>query len=246
MDQHDARPLDSMPVEPLLTRDFEIRPEVVYERLRERHGPVAPIDLLGVRTWLALGYPQVLEILRNDTGIWSKRLDDWRDRTEGRVPPGWPLSPALEVNHVIFQEGERLADLRGAWRAALRPYQDRTQPQAKQLEAVVATCADDLVTLMSEGGGRTGWADLSAQYTRPLPLMVVNHLLGFENSQGDDALMDMWRVLDAGPDSARLSTGCSGPCPIWPPPRWPTPARTSPRTCSPPVPSSPSTSCPAS
>jgi cytochrome P450 len=202
MDQYAHEPLDSIAVEPLLTMDFEIRPAVVYERLRERHGPVAPIDLLGVRTWLALGYPQVLEILSNDTGIWSKRLDDWRARTEGRVPPDWPLSPALEVNHVIFQEGERLTGLRDAWRAALRPYQDRTQPQAKQLEAVVAACADDLVTLMSEGGGATGWADLSAQYTRPLPLMVVNHLLGFENAQGDDALMDMWRVLDAGPDSA--------------------------------------------
>jgi cytochrome P450 len=196
-----------MAPEPLLTRDFEIAPAVVYERLRAKYGPVAPVDVLGVPTWLALGYPQVLEVLRNDMGIWSKRLDDWRARTEGRIPPDWPLSPALEVNHVIFQEGAHLSDLRGAWRAALRPYQDRTQPQAKRLEAIIAASADDLITLVSEGGGRTGWVDLCAQYTRPLPLMVVNHLLGMDTAhaalaQGDEALMDMWRVLDAGPDAA--------------------------------------------
>src|SRR5262249_4840852 len=160
---------------------FERDPAVVYERLRAKYGPVAPVDLLGVPTWLALGYPQVLEVLRNDMGIWSKRLDDWRARTEGLIPPDWPLSPALEVNHVIFQEGERLSDLRGAWRAALRPYQDPAQPQAEQLEAVVAASADDLITLVAESGGRTGWADLCAQYTRPLPLMVVNHLLGMNS-----------------------------------------------------------------
>lgn len=31
--------------------------------------------------------------------------------------------------------------------------------------------------------------------------MVASHLLGFPGSQHDDALMDMWRVLDAGPDA---------------------------------------------
>jgi cytochrome P450 len=31
--------------------------------------------------------------------------------------------------------------------------------------------------------------------------MVASHLLGVPGSQDDDALMDMWRVLDAGPDA---------------------------------------------
>ncbi|HEV7931158.1 MAG TPA: cytochrome [Actinomadura sp.] len=195
-------PLTSMAVEPLLTRDYDSRPALVYENLRNKFGPVAPVDLLGMPVWLALGYPEVLEVLRNQGGIWSKRLDHWRARAEGRVPPDWPLLPAFEVNHVIFQEGQRLNDLRNAWSKALRPYQDGTQPQAWQLKAAVTRYADDLITLLSEGSGRTGWADLSAQYTRPLSLMVVNHLLGFESAQGDGVLMDMWRVLDAGPDSA--------------------------------------------
>ncbi|WP_222721487.1 cytochrome P450, partial [Actinomadura sp. HBU206391] len=197
-----TQPLTSMTVAPLLTRDYDARPALVYERLRNQYGTVAPVDLLGMPVWLALGYTEVLEILRNERGIWSKSLDRWRARAEGRVPQDWPLLPALEVNHVIFQEGQRLSELRNAWSAALRPFQDRSQPQARRLKAAVAKHADDLISLLSESGGRTGWADLSAQYTRPLPLMVVNHLLGFESAQGDSVLMDMWRVLDAGPDSA--------------------------------------------
>lgn len=193
--------LSSLAVEPLITRDYDARPMQVFERLRQKYGPVAPVDLLGVPVWLALGYPHVLELLQNQRGIWSKRLDDWSARTEGQIPKDWPLLPALEVNHVIFQEGTRLAELRGAYESALRPFQDAAQPQAQQLRAATGRYADDLIDLLSEGGGNTGWADLSAQYARPLPLMVVNRMLGFEDAQGEDALMDMWRLLDAGPDA---------------------------------------------
>lgn len=193
--------LSALAVDPLITRDYDAQPMQVFERLRQKYGPVAPVDLLGVPVWLALGYPHVLELLQNQRGIWSKRLDDWKARTEGQIPKDWPLLPALEVNHVIFQEGGRLAELRGAYARALKPFQDAPQPQAQRLRAATERHADDLIDLLSEGGGRTGWADLSAQYARPLPLMVVNRLLGFESAQGEDALMDMWRVLDAGSDA---------------------------------------------
>jgi cytochrome P450 len=90
--------------------------------------------------------------------------------------------------------------LRTAWDVALKPFQDPRHPQAKRLKAAVTAYADELITLVGQGG-KTGVADLSAQFSRPLPLMVASHLLGFPGSQGDDALMDMWRVLDAGPDA---------------------------------------------
>lgn len=193
--------LSTLAVDPLITRDYDARPMQVYERLHQKYGPVAPVDLLGVPVWLALGYPHVLELLQNQRGIWSKRLDDWKARTEGQIPKDWPLLPALEVNHVIFQEGGRLSEFRGAYESALNPFQDAAQPQAQLLRTATGRHADDLIDLLSEGGGSTGWADLSAQYARPLPLMVVNRLLGFESVQGEDALMDMWRVLDAGSDA---------------------------------------------
>ncbi|MFI8893407.1 cytochrome P450 [Streptomyces paradoxus] len=195
----DGTSLETLAPEPLLTRDYEVRPALVYERLRERHGPVAPVDLLGVPAWLVLGYRESLQVLQDDEG-WPKGLENWRARTEGRVPSDWPLGPSLEVNHILIQGGPGYRPLRTAWDVALKPFQDPRHPQAKRLKAAVTAYADELITLVGQGGA-TGVADLSAQFSRPLPLMVASHLLGFPGSQGDDALMDMWRVLDAGPDA---------------------------------------------
>lgn len=195
----DGARLESLTLEPLLTRDYETRPALVYERLRRRHGPVAPVDLLGVPAWLVLGYREALDVLQDDAG-WPKGLENWRARTDGEVPADWPLGPSLEVNHVLIQGGPGYRPLRQAWDAALKPFQDPRHPQAKRLKAAVTAYADDLISLVGQAGG-TGLADLSAQFARPLPLMVASHLLGFPGSQGDDALMDMWRVLDAGPDA---------------------------------------------
>ncbi|MEU6305659.1 cytochrome P450 [Streptomyces chartreusis] len=191
--------LEELAPEPLLTRDYETRPSLVYERLRQQHGPVAPVDLLGVPAWLVLGYREALKVLQDDGG-WPKGLENWRARTDGEVPADWPLGPSLEVSHVLIQGGPGYGSLRTAWDAALKPFQDPGRPQAKRLKAAVTAYADELITLVGQGGG-TGVADLSAQFSRPLPLMVASHLLGIPGSQGDDALMDMWRVLDAGPDA---------------------------------------------
>lgn len=195
----DGTRLEEMAPEPLLTRDYETRPSLVYERLRREHGPVAPVDLLGVPAWLVLGYEESLQVLQDDGG-WPKGLEKWRARSEGRVPADWPLGPSLEVNHVLIQGGPGYRPLRAAWDIALKPFQDPGHPQARRLKRAVTAYADELITLMGQGGG-TGLADLSAQFSRPLPLMVASSLLGFPGSQGDDALMDMWRVLDAGPDA---------------------------------------------
>jgi cytochrome P450 len=195
-------PLASIALEPLLTRDYESRPTLFYDRLRAKHGPVAPVDVLGVPVWLVIGYPQMLEIMRDTRGIWSRRLDSWRARVEGRVPHDWPLMPAFEIDATVSKDGAELARLRGAWSAALRPFQERGRPQAKALEQAIAQYCDDLITLMTEGGAKTGLADLSAQYSRPLSLMIAGRLLGFEGQLTENFVMDIWRALDGGPDAA--------------------------------------------
>ncbi|REE98540.1 cytochrome P450 [Thermomonospora umbrina] len=195
-----SRSLTSATVEPLLTRDFDARPALMHERLRSQHGAVAPVDLLGVPVWLVLGYAEVLEVLRNDQGVWSKRVTDWRALSEGRIPADWPLLPTYGGHSCMFQEGRSLTELRAAWSAGLRPFQDRSRPQARLLEAEVRRYADELISVMGEDGG-TGWADLSAQYARPLAILVCNRLIGFD-AGNDEMLMDMWRLVDAGPDAA--------------------------------------------
>jgi cytochrome P450 len=195
-------PLAAIAVDELLTRDYASRPSLVFERLRDKYGPVAPVDLMGLPVWLVLGYPQALEVLRDERGVWSKRLVHWRARTEGLVPADWPIRPLIEVENSTWQGGQRLHESRAAWSAALSPFQDRVNAPARQLESEVNSYADELIDEISEGGGRTGWADLCAQYTRPLPLMVIGRLLGFESEPGDDVIMDVWRLLDGSPDAA--------------------------------------------
>ncbi|NYI07284.1 cytochrome P450 [Allostreptomyces psammosilenae] len=193
--------LDALAVEPLMTAEYDARPHDVYARLRAQHGPVAPVDVLGVPIWLVLGYHEALEVFRDDA-LWRKELFHWRGRTEGRIPPDWPLLPAMEINHTVMADGLRHQTLRDAWEAALRPVQQPGQRQARQLVAHVRRYADQLIDLFAEGSGGRGTVDITAQYARPLALMLVNRALGFPTSQGDGVIMDLWEVLDAGSDAA--------------------------------------------
>ncbi|MDL4822079.1 cytochrome [Actinomadura opuntiae] len=202
-------PLESLAVLPLLNRDYEARPAVFYDKLRAEYGPVAPVDVLGVPVWLVIGYPQTLDILRDTRGIWSRRVETWRAYREGTVPADWPMLPVVESDNCGFRDGAESTRLRSAWSEGLRPFQDRTRPEAKALEEAVRRYADELIDVLAENGGRTGYADLAAQYARPLPLMVVGRLLGTGDGDagGDDGLIvDLWRVLDAGPDAQEAST----------------------------------------
>lgn len=124
-------------IEPLLTRDYDADPALVHERLRGKYGPVAPVDLLGVPVWFVLGYEDVLRVLQNSGGIWSKHVDRWYAYAEGRLPADWPLLPVFQVNSSAFQEGTAQRELRAAWTSALMPFQDRSQAQAKKLEQAI-------------------------------------------------------------------------------------------------------------
>ncbi|MFI7131179.1 cytochrome P450 [Nonomuraea sp. NPDC050153] len=190
----------SMSVEPLLTRDYDADPAFVHERLRKRYGPVAPLDVLGVPVWFVLGYEEVLRVLQNSGGVWTKSVDRWRANVEGRIPADWPLLPVFQINNSAFAEGAAHRRLRDAWTHALAPFQDHAHPQAQLLEQAVVQYADDLIALLAENGP-TGWADLAAQYARPLPLMVANRMLGFTEARGEEVVMDIWRMVDAGPDA---------------------------------------------
>ncbi|OLT25500.1 cytochrome [Actinomadura sp. CNU-125] len=199
-------PLEALARTPLPGPDYESRPGDFYERLRAEYGPVAPVDVLGVPVWLVIGYSQVLDVLRDARGVWSRRVDSWRAYREGRVPADWPMLPVAESDSSAFRDGAESTRLRSAWSDGLRPFQERGRPQARELERAVHAYADELISVLAESGGRTGRADLSAQYARPLPLMVTGRLLGLPaDSGGDELIVDLWRVMDAGPDAQQAS-----------------------------------------
>ncbi|MEU6357097.1 cytochrome [Streptomyces sp. NPDC047072] len=196
----DGTPLGSLPVEPLLTAEFDVDPGAVYERLRHTYGPVAPVGLMGVPVWLVLGYTEVTEVLRNEIQ-WRRDVRYWRARAEGRLPRDWPLLAGYEVRQTMFMDGEEHRAARRTLHSALGPFQDTRSPEGWELRAAVARYADELVGVLAAESGSTGFADLGAQYTRPLLLMITTKLFGCPVELGDELVMDLWRMLDGGPDS---------------------------------------------
>ncbi|MGI5158185.1 hypothetical protein [Microbispora sp. CA-102843] len=126
----------------------------------------------------------MLHVLQNAGDRWSKCVANWRAYTEGRVPADWPPLALLAADNTGFQDGDRHRMGRAAWDAALRPYQDPAHPQAQAMERAILRYCDDLIDVVTEGSS-SGLADLFAQYGRPLPLMVANHLLGVTLERGD-------------------------------------------------------------
>ncbi|MFC4504194.1 MULTISPECIES: cytochrome [Streptomyces] len=196
----DSPRLGSLPVQPLLTAEFDADPGAVYRRLRGTYGPVAPVGLMGVPVWLVLDYREVLEVLRNEQQ-WRRDVRHWRARAQGELPSDWPLLAGYEVRQMMFMDGEEHRAARRTHHTALRPFQDSKSPEGWELRTAVARCADELVALLAAESGRTGFADLSAQYTRPLLLMVTTKLFGCPVDLGDELVMDLWRMLDGGPDA---------------------------------------------
>ncbi|WDV54671.1 cytochrome [Streptomyces coeruleorubidus] len=193
----DSPLLGSLPVEPLLTSEFDADPGAVYGRLRRLHGPVAPVGLMGVPVWLVLDYREVLEVLRNECQ-WRRDIRYWRARAQGELPSGWPLLAGYEVRQTMFMDDEEHRAARQTLHAALRPFQEARGPQGWELRAAVSRYADDLVALLAAESGTAGFADLGAQYTRPLLLMVTTRLFGCPVELGDELVMDLWRMLDGG------------------------------------------------
>ena len=196
----DGPALGSLPVEPLLTAEFDGDPGAVYERLRNTYGPVAPVALMGVPVWLVLGYTEVTEVLRNE-GQWRRDIRYWRARVEGRLPRDWPLLAGYEVRQMMFMDDEEHRAARRTHHSALSPFQDARSPEGWELRAAVARYADELVGMLAAESGTVGFADLGAQYTRPLLLMVTTKLFGCPVELGDELVMDLWRMLDGGPES---------------------------------------------
>ncbi|MEV0643382.1 cytochrome [Streptomyces sp. NPDC050619] len=196
----DSPSLGSLPVEPLLTSEFDADPGAVYERLRRRYGPVAPVGLMGVPVWLVLGYTEVTEVLRNESQ-WRRDIRYWRARAEGRLPGDWPLLAGYEVRQTMFMDDEEHRAARRTHHSALSPFQDARTPQGWELRAAIARYTDELVGLLAAESGSSGFADLGAQYTRPLLLMVTTQLFGYPVELGDELVMDLWRMLDGGPDA---------------------------------------------
>ncbi|MFJ2805793.1 cytochrome P450 [Kitasatospora sp. NPDC087271] len=185
-----------IPLTPLYGHAVAEDPHGLYARLRQRYGPVAPIELEpGVEAWLVLGYAELLELTRNEA-LFSKDSRRWRVPAEGRLSPDSRLLPMTSWRPTLL-------NLDGAEHQRLRSAVSDTLSQIdhRQLRETTEACANDLI----DSWGPDGTADLIAQYARPLPLLVFTQLVGLPREAGPHLVELISHFVDSGPKSVRAN-----------------------------------------
>jgi len=167
-----------------------------YARLRERHGAVAPIELEpGVEAWLVLGYPELLELTRNEQ-LFSKDSRRWRVPREGRLRADSRLLPMTAWRPTLLNlDGAEHQRLRAAVADTLGRIDHR------QLRETTEAAADALI----DSWGPDGTADLIAQYARRLPLLVFTRLLGLPPELGPRLIELISHFVDSSEKSVRAN-----------------------------------------
>ncbi|MFI0483077.1 cytochrome P450 [Actinomadura sp. 9N215] len=149
---------------PLYGPEFTKSPELVYERMRAV-GDLVPVELVpGVPATLVLGYDAALEILR-DPDRFPRCSEVW----EAEVGPECPVLPMLQARpNALFTNGA----VHARFRSVIVDGLARVHPAA--LRGYAENAADGLIDAFADDGK----ADLIAQYTRPIPLLVFTELFG--------------------------------------------------------------------
>ncbi|MFD0276258.1 cytochrome P450 [Kitasatospora sp. NPDC127111] len=184
------------PLTPLYGAAVADDPHGLYARLRDRYGPVAPIELEpGVEAWLVLGYPELLELTRNEA-LFSKDSRRWRVPAEGRLAADSRLLPMTSWRPTLLNlDGAEHQRLRAAVADTL------AQIDHRQLRETTEAAADALI----DGWGPDGTADLIAQYARRLPLLVFTQLLGLPAEAGPHLVELISHFVDSSEKSVRAN-----------------------------------------
>ncbi|MDX3230734.1 cytochrome P450 [Streptomyces sp. ME19-01-6] len=173
--------------EPLYSPEFNRDPYAVYKRLRETHGPLAPVEMdPGVTAVLCVGYETALEILRRPE-MFSKDPRNWRAMNEGRVPEtahcAQIMKPRAQANWVDGEVHRRL-------RSAIDDSMSRIDPGA--LRGYVERIADSLIDQFCAAGE----ADLIPEYCQLVAMLTVGELFGCPRDIGDRLFAGLAGMLD--------------------------------------------------
>ncbi|WP_017571073.1 cytochrome P450 family protein [Nocardiopsis halotolerans] len=154
-----------------ITRLYGTAPDTgrdgLWAELRERHGPVAPVELeTGVRAWLLLGYHENLAVLRNQH-LFSRDTRRWREAAYARPAISWRPN-------ALYADGAEHVRLRSAITDSL------ARVDMNATARTIRRIADELI----DSFAARGRADLITEYAHPLPVLVVNSLYGLPDSYG--------------------------------------------------------------
>lgn len=166
---------------PLLAGD----PDDLYQAIRSRFGPVAPVLLDGdVPAWFVAGYREV-HLVTSNPQLFARDCRRWN--AWDRIPGDWPLMPFVGwTPSVMFAEGSEHQRRAGAIGDALDAI-DRTE-----LNAICEQVADELIDAFTG----TGEADLIAQYANQIPMRVVARLFGIAPGDIPALVQDIADSLD--------------------------------------------------
>ncbi|MGW0205139.1 cytochrome P450 [Streptomyces sp. NPDC003233] len=148
----------------------------LYERLREQHGPVAPVLLHDdVPMWVVLGHAENQQLVRSPS-VYTRDSRIWGPLTEGMVKPDHPLMPHIAWQPICSHaEGDEHQRLRAAVTAAMETIDHRT------LRRHIGRHTQGLVNSFCERGR----ADLVSQFTEHLPMAVMCEILGMPEEYND-------------------------------------------------------------
>ncbi|MGW0662846.1 cytochrome P450 [Streptodolium elevatio] len=165
-------------------------PMGVYEQLRARYGPVAPVLVEGdLPAWLVLGYRENLEVVRTPNRF-SRDSRNWGSWNRGEVDAESPLLPMLGWQPLLaFLDGEEHQRLRKAVTDSLN------QLDRRGVRRHVTRFANQLIDAFCAEGE----ADLVGQFAEKLPMLVMTQLFGIPEEYGPrltEAVLDLVRGTD--------------------------------------------------
>ncbi|MCX2971711.1 MULTISPECIES: cytochrome P450 [Streptomyces] len=168
----------------------------LYEDLRLRHGPVAPVSVApGIDAWLVLGHHELLRLTREEQDF-SHDPRRWTLLREGRVPPDSPILPMVGWRPaLLFADGQQHRRMRAAVSDAL------ARINGHELRRTVRAAAERLIASFAAGGT----ADLVPHYARKLPMEVIMRLLGLDERAGQQLVQAIAGTVVANADSANAS-----------------------------------------
>ncbi|SIO89898.1 cytochrome P450 [Nocardiopsis sp. JB363] len=146
----------------------------LWRRLRERHGPIAPVELEpGVFAWILLDYHDNLTALQQPH-LFSRDTRRWKEAVEGRVDLGKTLPMMSWLPNALFADGEEHIRLRA-------PIMDGIGGiDMPSMAWSVRHIADELV----DSFVIRGEADLIEEFAAVLPVLVLNRLFGLPDGYG--------------------------------------------------------------
>ncbi|MET9083188.1 cytochrome P450 [Streptomyces sp. NPDC004237] len=142
-------------------------------------GPAARILLPGdIPAW-SVTDPDLIRRLLVHPDISKDAHQHWPAFIERRIPADWPLRHWVDVRNALATYG---AEHRRLWRPLAAAFNvRRVRAMAPQIQAITDTLLDVLATV---GPGEV--VDLRARFAWPLPLLVVNNVLGAPEDMHDD------------------------------------------------------------